>query len=278
MYCWKADHSPLPSRARHTKRLEFIGDGILASVVRKLIYLRFPDLANEGIVTVANHLCSNDLLGHLYDVCGVEQLRLQTAAECWDRGRQRGANRLGWSICETTGDVIPAPFSPSPPPDGNSQEEEGQQQQAPLPSPPPPPEFAKSRSMPRPAAFTHLQKADSFEALCAAIALDSDVLVVGAWLESLLEPWLQRVELHPRLKDDRFLTAAAISRRRAAAERERERQQSGVLKVQERAEQLEMGLVAGMLRRASRPLVSLLFPEINLPQKDETKSSQRKLS
>ena len=205
------------------KRLEYLGDGILEAITRTILYRTFPDLSNEGLVSIKNHLVSNDLLGHLFDVCKLDEQRRECAQACWEAGRQsRYADGMG---------------DPSP----------------------------TERPMPTLYKLSHSQKADHMEAFIAAAVLDNDQLTVAKWIEAILAPWLERVQLHPRLGEERFLTAAAVARKRARQAAQREHEANETFRIRSRIDRLEQNSLPRALRSLGRPLLSWLYPEVRLP-------------
>ncbi|KDN41230.1 ribonuclease III [Tilletiaria anomala UBC 951] len=232
------------------KRLEYLGDGVLEAITRSMIYRKFPDLSNEGVISIKNHLVSNDLLGHLYDVCNLDSLRQDCAGESWERG---------WMIQRLSSS--PSELSPSPSNTAQASEISATNLEDSKAS------RLRPRGPPTLLPLSHSVKADHMEAYIAATALDQGYITVAQWVEALLAPWIQRVQLHPRLQEDRFLTVAAISRKRAAEANRAPRE------IRNDIARLEQGIVTRTLRALGRPIIQRLFPEVNLTSPSQTKAA-----
>jgi dsRNA-specific ribonuclease len=83
--------------AERNTRLEFLGDALAREIASRIVYHSFPDLASGGISTAASHLTTNDTFGFLYELSGMETMRVSLARELLGEAVERERQRVGVS-------------------------------------------------------------------------------------------------------------------------------------------------------------------------------------
>ncbi|PWN21150.1 hypothetical protein BCV69DRAFT_188589 [Microstroma glucosiphilum] len=170
--------------AERNTRLEFLGDALAREIASRIVYHSFPDLASGGISTAASHLTTNDTFGFLYELSGMENMRVGLArellGEAVERERQRvGALEARKGLSEETTEILEVDLQD----------------------------------------LDQAGKADRFEAYLAFVRLTHGPLVAEAWFSSLLRPWVERIASDPGFHTTRNISVAAQLRRRAEEKR-----------------------------------------------------------
>lgn len=83
--------------AERNTRLEFLGDALAREIASRIVYHSFPDLASGGISTAASHLTTNDTFGFLYELSGMETMRVSLARELLGEAVEKERQRVGVS-------------------------------------------------------------------------------------------------------------------------------------------------------------------------------------
>lgn len=77
-----------------SQRLEWLGDAVVGLVARNAILTRYPDLGVAGATQAWGHVVSNDTFGHIWNIAGLQSLRLSTAERITSDAVLREKRRL----------------------------------------------------------------------------------------------------------------------------------------------------------------------------------------
>ncbi|PWN25909.1 hypothetical protein BDZ90DRAFT_261693 [Jaminaea rosea] len=161
--------------AEKNVRLEYLGDAIAREIAVRLVFSFFPDLASGGLNTLASHLTTNDTFGYLYDLAGIEAMRVRLAEELLQEAVDREVKSIQ------------------------------------LESDPAKAQHQVDTNL---ATLESSAKADRFEAYLAYIRIAHGASVAEEWFASLVQPWIDRIANRETWPSEKSLTAAGLLRRK----------------------------------------------------------------